>query len=247
MTENLGIANAYRAQGNLDEAYAFAKNTLTFYPNQKDATGLMKTIESSLAPVIETRAAYTSDNGDNQAYSAGMTATLPFTSRFKTVFSYNYRTTENMTTNTMAYNTDASIGAHYRVINNTWLEGTLGFVKANASENKYTDVNGSVFVKSRPLPLQYLELGYSRTLQDFNAALLDEKIFMNNYSLNYNMGTNINLGWYSGLMHTQQTDGNSRNLLFTSLYYNFTKNPTLKGGINYQYVGFKDQVPTLIL
>lgn len=59
------------------------------------------------------------------------------------------------------------------------------------------------------------------------------------------MGTNINLGWYTGLMHTQQTDGNSRNLLFTSLYYNFTKKPTLKGGINYQYVGFKDQVPTL--
>jgi len=242
---NLGIANAYRAQGNLDEAYAFAKNTLTFYPNQKDATGLMKTIESSLAPVIETRAAYTEDNGDNQAYSAGLTATLPFTSRFKAIFSYNYRTTENMTTNTMAYNTNASLGAHYRVINNTWLEGTLGFIKADADANEYTDVNGSIFVKSRPFPLQFLEVGYSRTLQDFNAALLYEKIFMNNYSLNYNMGTNINLGWYTGLMHTQQTDGNSRNLLFTSLYYNFTKNPTLKGGINYQYVGFKDQVPTL--
>ena len=59
------------------------------------------------------------------------------------------------------------------------------------------------------------------------------------------MGTNVNLGWYTGLMHTQQTDGNSRNLLFSSLYYTFTKNPTLKGGINYQYLSFKKQVPTL--
>ena len=29
---NLGIANAYRAQGNLDKASGFAKKTLTFYP-----------------------------------------------------------------------------------------------------------------------------------------------------------------------------------------------------------------------
>ena len=59
------------------------------------------------------------------------------------------------------------------------------------------------------------------------------------------MGTNINLGWYTGLMHTQQTDGNSRNLLFSSLYYTFTKSPVLKGGINYQYLSFANQVPTL--
>lgn len=242
---NLGIANAYRAQGNLDKAYAYAKKTLTFYPKQKDATALIKTIKNTLAPVVETVAAYTKDNGDNEAYSVGGVLTVPFSSRFKTVFSYGYRTTENETTQDMATNTNLALGAHYRVVNNTWVEGTLGFVKATAAANDFTDVNGSVFVKSRPLPLQYLEVGYSRTLQDFNAALIDEKIFMNNYMLNYNLGTNVNVGWYSGLMHTQQTDGNSRNLLFTSLYYNFTKNPTLKGGINYQYVGFKNQVPTL--
>ena len=242
---NLGIANAYRAQGNLDMATAFAKKTLTFYPNQKDATALLQTIKNSLSPVVEARAAYTTDNGDNEAYAAGITATIPFSDRFKTVFAYGYRETENMTTQDMAYNTNLSLGAHYRVHNNTWVEGTLGFVKANASANDFTDVNGSLFIKSRPLPLQYLEVGYSRNLQDFNAALIEEKIFMNNYVLNYNMGTNVNLGWYTGLMHTQQTDGNSRNLLFSSLYYTFTKSPALKGGINYQFLSFKNQVPTL--
>lgn len=242
---NLGIANAYRAQGNLDKASAFAKKTLTFYPNQKDATALLQAIENTLSTLVEARAAYTTDNGDNEAYAAGVTATVPFSDRFKTIFSYGYRETENKTTQNMAYNTNLSLGAHYRAHNNTWVEGTLGFVKANASASDFTDVNGSVFVKSRPLPLQYLEVGYSRTLQDFNAALIDEKIFMNNYVLNYNMGTNINLGWYTGLMHTQQTDGNSRNLLFSSLYYTFTKSPTLKGGINYQYLSFANQVPTL--
>ncbi|MEP0265039.1 tetratricopeptide repeat protein [Dokdonia sp.] len=242
---NLGIANAYRAQGNLTKAYTYAQKTLEYYPNQKDAKGLINIIENTLSPVVNTNAAYTADNGNNEAYTVTATATIPFSERFKTILQYGYRTTENMVSQEMAYNTNIAIGAHYRVLNNTWLESTLGFVKANAPSNEYTDVNGSLFLTSRPLPLQYLKVGYSRELQNFNASLIDEKIFMNNYSLNYNMGTNINLGWYTGYTYTTQTDGNTRNLLFTSLYYTFTKRPAIKGGINYQYLGFKNQVPTL--
>ena len=59
------------------------------------------------------------------------------------------------------------------------------------------------------------------------------------------MGTNVNLGWYTGYTYTSQTDGNTRHLLFTSLYYTFTKRPVLKGGVNYQFLSFKDQVPAL--
>lgn len=242
---NLGIANAYRAQGNLTLARDYAYKTLEFYPNQPDAKSLIAALENSLAPVVNATGSYTSDNGNNEAHAAGLNVTIPFSDRFKTVFNYAYRTTENTADGSMAFNTNASLGAHYRLHNNTWIESTIGYVKADADVNDFTDVNGSVFVKSRPWALQYLEVGYSRELQNFNAALIDEKIFMNNYSLNYNMGTNVNLGWYTGLMHTQQTDGNSRNLLFTSLYYTFTKSPALKGGINYQYLSFKDQVPDL--
>jgi len=242
---NLGIANAYRAQGNLTKAYTYAQKTLQFYPNQKDAKSLIKTIKNTLSPVVNTNASYTVDNGNNEAYSAIASATIPFSERFKIFTQYGYRTTENTVTQEMAYNTNISLGANYRLLNNTWIESTLGFIKANAPSNEYSDVNGSLFVTSRPLPLQYLKVGYSRELQNFNASLINEKIFMNHYTLNYNMGTNINLGWYTGYTYTSQTDGNTRNLLFTSLYYTFTKRPAFKGGINYQFLGFKKQVPTL--
>ena len=242
---NLGIANAYRAQGNLTKAYAYAQKTLKFYPNQKDAKGLIKTIENTLSPVVETNVAYTIDNGNNEAYSIMGRITIPFSERFKAFAQYGYRTTENTVSEEMAYNTTMGLGANYRLLNNTWIESNLGFVKANAPSNEYTDVNGSIFLTSRPLPLQYLKVGYSRELQNFNATLIDEKIFMNNYTLNYNMGTTFNLGWYTGYTYTSQTDGNSRHLLFTSLYYTFTKRPALKGGVNYQFLSFKEQVPTL--
>ena len=77
---NLCIANAHRAQGNLDKAYAFAQETLGYYPGQKDALGLLKTLSNSLSPIVQTRVAYTKDNGDNQAYAAGVNLTIPFRS-----------------------------------------------------------------------------------------------------------------------------------------------------------------------
>lgn len=241
---NLGIANAYRGQGNLAKAYEFAQKTLHYYPEQKDAKSLMAAIDNSLTPSVNTTAAYTRDNGDNEAYGSSINATIPFSERFTASLNYSYRTTENMTLGNMANNTNIYIGAKYRIKNNTWIENNIGFTKANADINSYTDINGSIFLKTRPFALQNLEIGYSRELQNFNAALIDEKIFLNNYILNYNMGTTFNLGWYTGLMHTQQTDGNSRNLLFTSLYYTFTNSPALKGGINYQYLSYTEQIPT---
>ena len=90
-----------------------------------------------------------------------------------------------------------------------------------------------------------MELGYQREVQNFNADLIEREIVMNHYGLNYNLGTNINLGWYTQLMHTQQTDNNSRNLLFTSLYYTVLQKPALKFGLNYQYITFGEQVPTI--
>lgn len=242
---NLGIANTYRAKGDLTKAYFYATKTLEFYRNQKDAKGLQKTIESSLSPSVNTATSYTIDNGDNEAYTLAIYTEIPWSERFATTFGYNYRTTQNLTSKEMAYNTNASVGLKYRIVNNTWIEGQLGFIKANATSNNYQDLNGSVSIKSRPLPLQYLELGYRRELQNFNASLIDKKIFMNNYIFNYNMGTNFGLGWYTSYIFTSQTDSNTRNLLFTSLYYNITKRPSIKTGINYQYLSYKNQIPEL--
>jgi len=97
----------------------------------------------------------------------------------------------------------------------------------------------------QPLKLQNLTLGYQREVQNFNAELIEREIVQHHYGLNYNLGTNINLGWYTQLMHTQQSDSNTRNLLFTSLYYTVLQKPALKMGVNYQYITFKNQVPTI--
>jgi hypothetical protein len=88
-------------------------------------------------------------------------------------------------------------------------------------------------------------LGYKRDIQNFNAALLNEEIVQNNLLLNYSVNTNFNLGWFTQYYYTYQSDENTRNLLFTSLYYKILEKPSLKAGVNYQNISFKNQVPTI--
>jgi tetratricopeptide (TPR) repeat protein len=242
---NLGLANLFRAQGQKDSAYYYAQKTLQFYPNQKDAMALQETLKLELAPTVRTGVSYTTDNGSNNAVIGTIGAVLPVSTRMNVTFNYTQRHAENELSGDKARNSHMSLGMDYRLINNTWLRSQVGFVKAEAVSQNYTDVNGSIYLESRPFPLQTLKIGYQRELQSFNAELIDEKIFMNHFSLNYNMGTNFGLGWYTQLMYTPQTDGNARSLLFTSLYYNLKKIPFIKAGVNYQYLSFKNQMSML--
>ncbi|MFT5077502.1 MAG: tetratricopeptide (TPR) repeat protein [Planctomycetota bacterium] len=242
---NLGIANAYRAKGEITIALFYADKTLQFYPDQKDAITLIETIKYEMLPEVKVRGAVTVDNGDNEAWSYGASLHIPISERLKTFFSYGYRTTTNSTINTMANSTEFTAGAVYRVVNNVRVHSSLSVIKANANSEEYSNMNGSLKLAARPLPNQFLSVGYHRELQDFNASLIEEKIFMNNFNLSHNISSNFGLGWYTSYTYTTQTDANERNLLFTSLYYKLSKRPAIKGGVNYQYMGFANQVPQL--
>ena len=59
------------------------------------------------------------------------------------------------------------------------------------------------------------------------------------------MATHKNIGWFTQYYYSNQSDNNTRNLLFTSIYYNVLSNPTLKTGFNYQYMSFAEKRPTV--
>ena len=99
---NLGKANALKATGYYDAAYKSAETTLNFYKNQKDATNFIKSLDRYFTPFIETKASYSFDNGNNEAYSYTADTEFSFTTKFKLLASYNYRTTSNSITNMSA-------------------------------------------------------------------------------------------------------------------------------------------------
>ncbi len=242
---NLGIANAYRAVGQDINAYTYAFNTLAYYPRQADAQKLIKALKKEHTPFLEEKTAFTFDNGNNEAITTMVRSEIPLSVKFKTEAQYDYRTTKNTVLNNEATSHDFSLGFLYEVNGKTSLQSRVGVSKANGITNNYQALIAEAIVKLKPFRLQNLDLGYKRELQNFNADLLNREIVMNNYFLNYNLGTNINLGWYTQLMHTTQTDDNTRNLLFTSLYYTILRRPSLKLGVNYQYIAFENQVPNI--
>jgi tetratricopeptide (TPR) repeat protein len=242
---NLGKANALKALGYYDDAYTSAENTLKFYDNQKDALNFINILNTNFTPALDSRASNTFDNGDNQAFSFNTNATFPLSTKLKLLGSYNYRNTNNSITNNKANSNDLSLGLSYQLLNNVIFSGTTGLTTANAESTDYTQLLTDVLFNIKPFKLQTLDIGYKRQIESFNADLLDRELVQNNYYANYNLSTNFNLGWFTQYMYTSQNDGNSRNLLFTSLYYNVLAKPSLKVGLNYQYITFADQVPTI--
>ncbi|WP_179352385.1 tetratricopeptide repeat protein [Winogradskyella vidalii] len=242
---NLGKANVLKALGYTGDAYTSAENTLTFYDNQKDAVNFIKQLDNSFTPTLETKASYTFDNGDNEAYALTNTVEFPLSTRFKLLGNYGYRTTKNTVTDISATSSDLSLGIGYQLIPSITFKGTAGVTSANADTSNYTQLLTDLSLNIKSFKMQTLDIGYKRQIESFNAELLDRELVQNNYYANYNLSTNFNLGWFTQLIHTSQNDGNNRNLLFTSLYYNLLPKPSLKAGFNYQHITFKEQVPTI--
>ena len=242
---NLGKANALKASGSYLQAYKSAENTLKFYKNQKDAVNFIQGLDKMFTPFASTKASYSFDNGDNEAYAYTVASELSLSTKFKVLGSYNYRTTSNSLSGLKATSNNVLAGVSYQVRNHIVLKTLIGVASSKAATNSFNQLLVNVSAQIKPFKLQNLELGYTREMQNFNAALLEREIVQNNYVINYNLNTNFRLGWFTQYYYTTQNDDNSRSLLFTSLYYNISEKPSFKAGVNYQNISFKKQVPTI--
>ena len=242
---NLGMANALKASGSYLQAYKSAENTLKFYKNQKDAIYFIQSLDKMFTPFASTKTSYSFDNGDNEAYAYTVASELSFSTKFKVLGSYNYRTTRNSLSGLKATTNNVLVGVSYQMRNHITLKSLLGVASSKTVTNSFNQLLVNMSAQIKPFKLQNLELGYKREMQNFNAALLEREIVQNNYLVNYNLNTNLKLGWFAQYYYTTQNDDNSRSLLFTSLYYNISEKPSLKVGVNYQNISFKNQVPTV--
>jgi len=238
---NLGKANALKARNELKKAYILGQKALSFYPKQKDISKFVKQIKTQLTPTFDSKLAYSVDNGKSESYYANQQINLPITTKTSIKALYHYQNATNTISNSDVTTHKVGLGLSHQVKPNLNLTTVLGVNKVNGNNQLTADIN----LKIKPYKRQNLTLGYKRELQSFNADLLNKNIIQNHFYANYNINTLFNLGWFTQAYHTLQSDNNSRNLLFTSLYYNLLNNPLIKTGINYQYLGFKNQVPTV--
>ena len=240
---NLGSADVLFAQ-ELDKiSRQYVNATLSFYPGQKDAKEFMERLDLRHAPAVYTLDYHSSDKGGNISnnYSAGFSFDL--LSPLRISFDFKTRDVKNKLDGSHANNDNYTIGARWRInpfclvtaaLNETVLRGD------SSHSHLLADV-GAEFKFAR---WHTLELRYRSDVQNFTAGLIDSNITMNNVMLTYNLSTPMRLGLYSQLIYTSFSDGNKRDLLFASLYYNFLNDPVVKAGINFNDMHFKLQLPT---
>lgn len=242
---NLGKANAQKAIGLYTDSYESANRTLDIYKDQKDALQFIKTMDHQFTPVATVRPSYSFDNGENEAYNLDVHIAAPINTKFDVLGHYNYRDAFNDQISSQATSQIFQLGAAYEFLPKIKFKGLAGLNSIDADNTSYQELTTDLSFEIRSLKLQSLDIGYKRNVESFNTALLERQLVQNNYYVNYNLSTNFNLGWFTQYYYTSQNDGNTRNLLFTSLYYNLLKKPSLKVGFNYQFIAFADQVPTI--
>ena len=242
---NLGKSNAQKALGNYNEAYEYAGTTLGFYKDQKDALEFIKKLDEQFTPVATVKPSYNYDNGDNEAYNLDLNVIVPLSTKIALLGNYNNRNAFNDLISSQATSQIFQAGASYEFLPNIKLRGMAGINSISTDSSSYEELITDMSIQIKSIKMQSLEVGFKRNVESFNTALLERQLVQSNYYVNYNLSTNYNLGWFTQYYYTSQNDNNTRNLLFTSLYYNLFKKPSLKAGLNYQYITFKNQVPAI--
>lgn len=241
---NLGYADARHAESMDTEAFAYVRKTLSYYPNQRDALQFLERLQLAHDPTLNTHLFFSEDNGGNISQNYNFLASFDPTPQVRTFAIFNHRTAENIILNDGIGKRSINqmgIGAHYQW--KSFLKfGGQATVLSTAKKNHLIGEAVTFWKIGR---FQQLEAKYNQELQTFTAGLIDRDLRMDNITVNYNLSLPSKIGFYSQLIHTRITDTNVRNLLFASLYYDFTQSPVFKAGLNTSIFGFKNQVPSV--
>lgn len=241
---NLGIANAYFAQGDFKNAYSYGQKSSSLYPFQNDIRSFNRKFEMKFSPEIFSKISYSKDLGNDEAFTYNVKFKLPVSTKFAFLVGGIRRETRNQPIGTFATLNNGDVGFAWDITPQIQFS-TLGrYIHTLTSDNRSI---GNIMANSRcilkPNPFHNIELGFSQELQDFNTALIQKNIRMDHYLVNYNLSTLKNIGFFGQYYFTHFSDLNSRNLLFTSLYYTLKAVPVVKAGLNYQHIAFSQSKP----
>jgi len=86
----------------------------------------------------------------------------------------------------------------------------------------------------------YSKVSYFSEMHNYTVDLLKRNILMQHYAVSNNLLLTENLGLYINGVYTTQSDNNSRNLVYGSLYYSLVSKPIVRVGVNYNYFGYQE-------
>jgi tetratricopeptide (TPR) repeat protein len=242
---NLGNADAYFAQELDVNSQQAVLKTLEYFPDQKDANDFLKKLRLRHAPSFISQDFRSSDKGGNVAYNYMFRLEWDIVPSFRMNVAYAMRDAKNTIENNKGKNQNYSIGFRWRIFPFWLMNGNVGIASLNGDTASKNHLLIDWINEFKLDKHQVLQVRYQRDVQNFTAGLINNNLTFDNYNLTYNMATSFKLGLFSQYYYSKYSDGNSRNLLFASLYYDLTAAPVIKFGLNFSTMKFKEQVPKI--
>jgi len=242
---NLGNADAYFAQELDVSSKKYVLKTLEYFPDQKDAKDFLKKLQLRHAPSFISQDFRSSDKGGNIAYNYMLRIERDVIPSFRLNIGYTLRDAKNNIEKNEGKTQYYSFGFRWRILPFWLMNGTAGLasLKGDTASNHHLLLD---WINEFKLDKhQVLQLRYQRDLQNFTAGLINNNLTFDNYNVTYNLATSFKLGLFSQYYYSKYSDGNNRNLLFVSVYYDLKSAPVIKSGFNFSTMKFKEQVPKI--
>ncbi|WP_299133497.1 hypothetical protein [uncultured Tenacibaculum sp.] len=233
----IGLAYTHLANNQNKAALKTIDKALLLDKSNTQLLNLKKTIRKKYTPKIHQKLSITSDSGDNQSINSNTEVIYPLSTKLSIGGYYNYRVSTFLLNNDTSKQTSIGLKTSYNLTNKIQLEGEIGSLKVKGAAN-YNDVTYKIGLKTRLAYNQNFNIYYQKEYHNFNVQLINSKISQNHLFANYHILTKYDIGLFTQYYYTKQSDENSRNLLFTSLYYLINKKTPIKVGLNSVIMGF---------
>lgn len=238
----MGLVDARRAKNDPAGALSYLQQARRLLPTQPDAFRLWKELAQADMPAIQLNGSLLQDSGGNIGQGLSLRFEL---GRKGNLHPYV------MGSHWQAQQLESGVLAHQK----TFMAGTqirfTGNIKARISGGAtiYSDFDqqqqlaprletGLNFVLGK---YHNFDAAISRDLHNYTADLVQSGISRDHLTFTYNFAAPTRLGLYSQYIHTRQSDGNQRDLIFASLYFKLLETPVVKLGVNYNTFGFERQ------
>jgi tetratricopeptide (TPR) repeat protein len=242
----MGMVETKRASQELDEAINYLNQARQISPDQPDAFRLWHQLMQADQPSIVLGGSQLTDDGGNVGQSLHARIDLGRMGRFRPFIegnnwqAFNQESTEPAQQNTLITGTGIQLNSKIKI---NLKAGTTVF-QSKDSTNQLAPMGG-LNVNFLLGKYHNFDLGLSKALHHYTADLVRSGIVRNQVGLSYNFAAPTRFGLYTSYSKVFQSDGNTQQSIFASVYFKLLNAPVLKAGINYNSMGFDQQKPEL--
>ena len=243
---HMGLAEAYKAQRQNLKAKCEIEKSLLLIPNQPDALGLLREVKLAQSPKLHLMAATSSDIGKNEANDYLASLALPIKEKHTLLADVGYRKTFQGITLFNATQKSIFLGDHVRFNHKFDLMAKAGLIQYDdqeqtSSQNILFDLKSNYQLTKN----HRIGFGYLRDALKYSSDLIRSGILKESFVGTYVFSKNNWPSLYLQYDKTKQSDDNSRNVFFSSLFYQVSTFPLIKSGINFTQMSYDESRPEL--